>query len=328
MAHYFARGMESLGIKSWVDDADNARGEWGSGPLEIALLGHIDTVPGEIPVRIEGGRIYGRGAVDAKGPFATFILASAGLPAELKSQLKIHLIGATEEEALSSKGARFVVPLLSPNLVVIGEPSGWQGITLGYKGRMLVRARREKENFHSAHQDESAAEELLDYFQSVRAWAKAFNVGMRPFEQVQYSLRDFKIEAPATRQRAELFFDLRLPTRLPTSAAARHLLDYAPPTVELEFLGREEPYVGPKDTVLSRALRQGIRKAGGNPVFKYKTGTSDMNVVAPHWQVPILAYGPGDSALDHTPGEYLEAGELERAVTALRETLILLAQLA
>ena len=56
MAHYFARGMESLGIKSWVDDADNARGEWGSGPLEIALLGHIDTVPGEIPVRIEGGR--------------------------------------------------------------------------------------------------------------------------------------------------------------------------------------------------------------------------------------------------------------------------------
>ena len=151
---------------------------------------------------------------------------------------------------------------------------------------------------------------------------------MRPFEQVQYSLRDFKIEAPATRQRAELFFDLRLPMRLPTSAAARHLLDYAPPTVELEFLGREEPYVGPKDTVLSRALRQGIRKAGGNPVFKYKTGTSDMNVVAPHWQVPILAYGPGDSALDHTPGEYLEAGELERAVTALRETLILLAQLA
>ena len=32
------------------------------------LLGHIDTVPGDIPVRVEGGELVGRGAVDAKLP--------------------------------------------------------------------------------------------------------------------------------------------------------------------------------------------------------------------------------------------------------------------
>ena len=35
------------------------------GPREIVLLGHIDTVPGHIPVRIEDGVLHGRGSVDA-----------------------------------------------------------------------------------------------------------------------------------------------------------------------------------------------------------------------------------------------------------------------
>ena len=34
-----------------------------------------------------------------------------------------------------------------------------------------------------------------------------------------------------------------------------------------------------------------------------------MNVVGPVWQCPILAYGPGDSSLDHTPHEQIELPE-------------------
>ena len=44
---------------------------------QIVLLGHIDTVPGHIPVRIENGELWGRGAVDAKGPLCTFVAAAA-----------------------------------------------------------------------------------------------------------------------------------------------------------------------------------------------------------------------------------------------------------
>jgi LysW-gamma-L-lysine carboxypeptidase len=43
-----------------------------------------------------------------------------------------------------------------------------------------------------------------------------------------------------------------------------------------------------------------------------------MNVVAPHWAVPMVAYGPGDAALDHTPDERLELAEYLRAVEVLR----------
>jgi len=327
VAEYLAEGMERLGIKAFVDEADNARGKVGKGPIQVVLLGHIDTVPGMVPVRLQGEKLFGRGAVDAKGPFVAMIFAAASLPEETLSHLTVHLVGATEEEAPSSKGARFVASRLKPDYVVIGEPSGWEGITLGYKGRLLVKVRREKDHFHSAHHEPNAAEELVSYFVAIKAWAEAMNVGQKPFDQVQYTLRDFKVHPAELKQVAEMFFDLRLPPRLPPEEAIRHLTAYAPPTLELEFFGREVPYLGPKDTPLTRALRQGIRKLGGKPVFKLKTGTSDMNVLAPHWKVPMVAYGPGDSTLDHTPYEHIEVGEFLKGIAALSEALQALVKL-
>ena len=61
--------------------------------------------------------------------------------------------------------------------------------------------------------------------------------------------------------------------------------------------------------------------AGAKPAFLVKTGTSDMNVVAPIWRCPIVAYGPGDSALDHTPHEHLELDEYWKAVAILETSL-------
>ena len=55
--------------------------------------------------------------------------------------------------------------------------------------------------------------------------------------------------------------------------------------------------------------------------FVLKTGTSDMNVVGPVWQCPIVAYGPGDSSLDHTPNEHLPLDEYWKAVNVIEQTL-------
>src|SRR5689334_18589318 len=65
--------------RAFVDEAGNAVGELGdpSAARTIVLLGHIDTVPGNIPVRIDDGLLYGRGSVDAKGPLATFTAGAA-----------------------------------------------------------------------------------------------------------------------------------------------------------------------------------------------------------------------------------------------------------
>jgi LysW-gamma-L-lysine carboxypeptidase len=46
-----------------------------------------------------------------------------------------------------------------------------------------------------------------------------------------------------------------------------------------------------------------------------------MNIVAPVWKCPILAYGPGDSSLDHTPHEHIDLDEYLRAVRVLKTAL-------
>jgi LysW-gamma-L-lysine carboxypeptidase len=72
---------------------------------------------------------------------------------------------------------------------------------------------------------------------------------------------------------------------------------------------------------VSRALRGAIRAEGGQPAFVHKTGTSDMNIVGRVWNCPMVAYGPGDSALDHTPDEHIDLNEYLRAVRVLTRAL-------
>ncbi|MDI7278098.1 MAG: M20/M25/M40 family metallo-hydrolase, partial [Anaerolineae bacterium] len=77
LAGFLVRAMVARGFRAWTDEAGNAIGELGDGPEEILLLGHMDTVAGAVPVEIVDGALYGRGAVDAKGPLAAFIEAAA-----------------------------------------------------------------------------------------------------------------------------------------------------------------------------------------------------------------------------------------------------------
>jgi len=89
----------------------------------------------------------------------------------------------------------------------------------------------------------------------------------------------------------------------------------------LEFEGHEHAHRAEKSTPLVRAFLRAIRGAGEKPRFVVKTGTSDMNVVAPVWGCPVLAYGPGDSSLDHTPDEHIDLTEYLRAIEVLKTAL-------
>ena len=89
-------------------------------------------------------------------------------------------------------------------------------------------------------------------------------------------------------------------------------------STQLHFSGAEPAYKGDKSNPLVRALLRAIRSTGGEPHFVVKTGTADMNVVAPHWpNTPIVAYGPGDSSLDHTPNEHIDLNEYLKAIEIL-----------
>jgi len=91
------------------------------------------------------------------------------------------------------------------------------------------------------------------------------------------------------------------------------------PEVTVTARGEALPaYRAAKNTPLVRAALAAIRTAGGQPQFVLKTGTSDLNILGPLWDCPAAAYGPGDSALDHTPHEHLSLREYARSVSVLR----------
>lgn len=324
VAGFLVGEMARFCDEAFVDRAGNAVGVWGRGPLAITFLGHIDTVPGEVPVRLEDGRLYGRGTVDAKGPFCAAVCAAAQLPEALRARFTLRLVGAVEEEAPSSRGARHALHAHPPpQLLLIGEPSGWQSLTLGYKGRLVVQLEADKPHFHSAGPGTTAAEDVAEGWVRVRDWSERASVGAAGvFDRVQASLQAIHGDADGLQQRAHATVGLRLPLAWPPDEAERALrAEPLPAGVRLRFGGHEAACRGPRDSPLTRAFRVAIRRAGGRPRTAVKTGTSDWNVVAPHWRVPTLAYGPGDSTLDHTPDEHLEVAELERAVAVLRGAL-------
>jgi LysW-gamma-L-lysine carboxypeptidase len=324
LAEFLVERMAGWGFDAHVDEAGNAVGVMGDGPDEVVLLGHMDTVPGRISVRIEGERLHGRGAVDAKGPLATFIVATA-LAGPLPG-LRVVVIGATEEEAATSKGARFAAERYRPAACIIGEPSGWDSITLGYKGRLLIDYRLERPMGHSAGPDRGVAEEAVNWWQALCTEADTFNAGRNgTFNQLTPSLRHIRTWSDGLTNGVEATVGLRLPLDYDVTAfedAARKLAGEA----QVRCYGHELACQAPKNTALVRAFLPAIRGAGGRPTFKLKTGTSDMNVVGPVWNCPIVAYGPGDSSLDHTPNEHIELPEYLRAIEVLGKVLHLLSE--
>jgi len=321
-AEVFVRHAKALGFETEIDAVGNAHAHRGlaGAPVHIVMLGHIDTVPGEIPVRVEDGVLHGRGSVDAKGPLAAMLLGAAR--ADLPETVRVTVVGAVGEETPDSVGARHLIDRYRPDACFIGEPSGADGVTLGYKGRLVVSATSERENTHSAGPDNSACDDLFAWWSGVLAYVEASaEARTRTFDRIQASVRSASSREDGLSQRASMEAGFRLPPGVDPYELAARLTAMAPEPVLLDWTGHESAAVSDRNDPVARALSAGIRSGGARPRPKLKTGTADFNVVDPHWRCPIAAYGPGDSSLDHTPHERLALDEYHRAIGVLTHAL-------
>ena len=314
VAEYAVRFMRTAGYAAEIDAVGNVVGMRGDGARRLLLLGHIDTVPGEIPVRLsdDGTVLYGRGSVDAKGPFAALVGATAR--AALAQGWAVQVVGAVEEECATSAGARHIARTSPrPEAIVIGEPSGWDRFTLGYKGRLLVDYTLVQPMAHRAGPQAAACEAAVAYWQQVAAYAAAYNAGQeRQFDKLDPSLRQINSSDDGLYETVTMGIGLRLPPGLDVDALQARLAEWAGPAT-VTMRGLEYPVSADRRNALTSAFLAAIRAEGGKGAFVYKTGTSDMNVLARVFDSPIVAYGPGDSSLDHTPDEHLDLAEYLRA---------------
>lgn len=308
--------MRELGYATSIDGAGNAVGTIGSGPHEILLLGHIDTVPGDIPVRVENGILYGRGAVDAKGPLAAFV--AAGARAQLPDGVRLTVIGAVGEETFGSPGASWLCEHYpTPNAVVIGEPSGWDGLVLGYKGSVSLTATVTTGLTHSAGPESTSPEMAIDFWTRLTSMLATLNDGAPAgFGTTDATLRSINTTSDGLHVITTLEITFRLPTSV-TTAMLRELVTDLDHDIVLSWQPNAEAYRVDKRSALVAPFLAAIRATGGQPRLKVKTGTSDMNLVGPAWQCPIVSYGPGDARFDHTPDEQIPLAEFERGVDVL-----------
>lgn len=315
---WLCAAMRGLGYATRVDGAGNAVGTRGNGAREIVLLGHIDTVPGKAPARIEDGVLFGRGAVDAKGPLAAFV--AAGARVTLPDDVRLTVIGAVGEETMGSPGASWLCANYPPPAAcIIGEPSGWDGIVLGYKGSIALSATVTRPMTHSAGPEPTAPERLLAFWNRVVAWSATHNAGAEPgFATLDATLRGIASSTDGLTEAATLEATFRMPPGV-TSADVRAAVDgfAAEHGVALAWRPNAEAFRTDKRSPLVAPFMAAIRAAGGTPRLKVKTGTSDMNLVGPVWGCPIVAYGPGDAAYDHTPDEHIALAEYERGIQVL-----------
>lgn len=317
-------------MQAALDSAGNAVGVKGEGPKDVLLLGHIDTFPGDLPVRHEKGRLFGRGVVDAKGALCVFAVAASQVP--VPAGWRVTVVGAVEEENTTSRGARTFLDRQgrAPCCCVIGEPSRWDRITLGYRGRLVMSLEALVPLAHSAGEQPLPAERAVGLWQALKGLCPPCREGKEPvrsFARLDASLVDLSTEREGGYGRIRMTVGFRLPLTVDPGALREKVLatvkaELAGVDVEAECFGAEPACRSEKSSPLVRAFLPAIRVAGGRPRFVVKTGTSDMNVFsAARPGVPVLAYGPGDSALDHTPDEVLDLDEYHKSIQVLGEAL-------
>ncbi len=333
---YLVAQMNAMGLNAFRDAAGNAVGiadpplpPLSKGGLaevrEIVLLGHIDTAKGFVEVRREKNFLYGRGAVDAKGPLCAFVEAAsrhAAARVGTREDWRIVVVGAVEEECPTSKGAHFAKTQYNPEYAIVGEPSGWDRITLGYKGSLWADYTLTRAMAHTAGQQKSATEEAIELWLNIKQIADEFNRDKtRVFDRLDPSLRGMHSDNDGLQEIAKLTIGMRLPVGVDVRELENKILELKGTEGDVMFSTETPAFRAEKNNALVRAFLASIRDENGEPGFTLKTGTSDMNILGPYWKCPIVTYGPGDSNLDHTPDEHIDLAEYEKSIDVLARVL-------
>jgi LysW-gamma-L-lysine carboxypeptidase len=311
----------SMGLRARTDEAGNVHMTTGEGRPRIIILCHMDTVPGNLPVHLEGETLHGRGSVDAKGCLAAAMLAASRMTDGAPGSVQV--VAVPDEEG-PSLGVRHLVTGPAPEAVVVGEPSGWQGMTIGYKGILRLRYINSTPKAHAGAEGRNSAECAVAFWAALQAYCEKASDASG--ETGMFRIPVPTLEAITTSDdgmalTTEMEVDVRQPPDGDNSALLE-FLEERKGDATLQVVEMVPGVIAPKGNPLVRALLGSIRSEDGKPSFRLKTGTSDMNLAHAAWpHVPIVAYGPGDSRLDHTPEERQDLTEYRRAIDVLAATL-------
>jgi LysW-gamma-L-lysine carboxypeptidase len=309
--------LDDLGFeKVNIDSVGNVIATKGSGDPRILLCGHMDTVPGLIPVRVDSGFLFGRGASDAKGPLISMLLACS----EFKQSGTIIFAGVVDEEGNATGIKELVKNKLSVDYAIFGEPSGINRITISYKGRLALRLTCDV--LDSAHASapwlsRNSIEEVYKVWELLgNEISLKYNKTDKKSESVSLSLTEISGGSShnVTPQKCKITIDIRVPNGVKCLKVLDSLdksIKKISETRKLKITYRiediTEPFEADHSSPLVRALSLSILDICKiRPALLRKTGTGDMNVLGNSLNIPVVTYGPGEPHASHSRDERVE----------------------
>lgn len=289
----------------------------------LLLNGHLDTVPsGEgwhsDPVKAiqRDGRIYARGASDMKSGLAAMLYAFRRLA--LSGRVPAHdvIFAGTYDEESFGDGAHTLSKsgeLDGVTSVVIGEPTG-NGLGLASKGCIWLRACVSGRTSHGAYPERgvNAVEAALQWAGLVK---DAVGAGEHPLlgaPSATITRISGGVKANMVPDRAEITMDIRtLPGTRNAAltetarAGARSLMRAQPGLLIEPFVDNDRPPVetdenAPVAALLSECFCSELGRA---PARTGSAFFSDASVFLQYGAFDTVLFGPGESALAHTPDE-------------------------
>ena len=259
----------------------------------VTLSTHLDTVPGDVPIRVEAGRLFGRGACDAKGIAAAMVVAANRLADA--GEERVDLLFVVGEEGRSD-GARAANQLpATSRFLVNGEPTEGH-LASGAKGTLQAIVRTSGTEAHSAYPEQGQS--------AVHTMVRLLG------ELTQLDLPVDPMLGPTT---------INVGT-VSGGSAPNVLAGSCEATMMVRLVGEPEPvrdlieqWAG-EDAEVSWVSHVPAQRFETVPGFEvgavgYTTDASLLDA----WGRPLL-YGPGSIHVAHTPDEHVSVEALRTAV--------------
>jgi acetylornithine deacetylase len=259
---------------------------------EVVLSTHFDCVPPFFPSEIREGRLYGRGACDAKGIVAAQVAAVERLRAAGERRVGLLFV-AGEERGSDGAAAANELPNAS-RFLINGEPTD-NRLAIATRGVLRVRLHAAGRAAHSSTPERgvSAIDRLLDALIQLRSLALPAD-DLLGTTHYTIGLIDGGVahNVVSPHASAEVLF--------------RTVGDTDQVLAQLFAL---EPLVRVEEVLRIAAIRMHTVPGFDSAVFPFTTDVPLLD----RWGAPLL-YGPGSILVAHTDHEHVSIAELEHSI--------------
>jgi succinyl-diaminopimelate desuccinylase len=299
----------------------------GAGPTVI-FHGHIDVVPGrpeQFVPRVEGDRLFGRGAYDMKGGLAAMMVATRDLVDQ--SAVRVHFVCVSDEESdeATQRGSDYLVEQgYTGDFAITGEPTDLH-IGVQAKGVLAMRIEVTGKSAHGSTPwlGDNAVLKAVDVFRQIESLPFA-RESSEFFDRPSISLGRI-IGGDAINKVPDLCA-IDVDVRYLPGQDAEEILDAvrAIPDVQVSRVFRRAPILVDRGDKYVQLLAEAV--AEGTPAERIsvgRDGTSDA-ISFVEAGTPAVEFGP-EGAGHHGPEEWVSISSLSRYRTALVEFVHLIA---